>query len=319
MKIFAPYLNALLKYAQYQNMDGDSLKNILTGLDINLHNQDDMINANDYLTVLKSIIETTENEHTGLNLGTYFNLGALGLVLEISLSTSSIQQGVFILQSFLETKFPLVSATVIDDPEHYILQLDCPIKDHLLRQNILDMVLCIIYRELSLMLPNTYKPKIRLPVIAPKPYNDVLNVDVSFHTNYQFLLPSHIVSAEINKNKIKEIEFLLPKFIAMLNEIKDSDTIFSAQIRKMILNMCAPEIPSFEQVQQQFFYSKRTIQRKLTQEGMSFRSIVNDIKKELSFYLSHEKHLKTQDIAYILGYSGSSAYLHAVKAWEKFS
>ena len=91
---------------------------------------------------------------------------------------------------------------------------------------------------------------------------------------------------------------------------------FSRQVRGMILNMCKPELPTFEQVAQQFPISQRSFQRKLRQEGLSFRRIADDIKKELSFYLSEGNQLKTLEIAYLLGYSEASAYLHAVKRWE---
>ena len=85
----------------------------------------------------------------------------------------------------------------------------------------------------------------------------------------------------------------------------------------MALNMCNPEIPSLKQVLHQFSYSERTFQRKLTAEGTSFRSITNEIKMELSNYLMKEKHLKVKDVAFILGYSDSSAFLHAVKGWKE--
>lgn len=80
--------------------------------------------------------------------------------------------------------------------------------------------------------------------------------------------------------------------------------------------MCCPELPNFEQVAKQFPLSNRTIQRKLTDEGTSFRKITNSIKKELSKYLVKGKFLKTQDISLMLGYLEPSAYLHAVNKWK---
>lgn len=316
MKIFAPYLLNLLEYAAYQELDSSALKEVLANREIDLHNPEEMIDAEEYMAIFDKIIEATKNDYCGLCFGSYLNLGALGLVLEISLNTSSIEQGVFILQNFLGSKFPLVSVTIVEDSEHYILQLDGAEEDPKLKGNLLDMVLGIVYRELKLMLPNNFTPQIRLPFIESKPYSDLLKAEAVYNTNYQIVLPLEVVKTEINKNKLKEIELLLPKFIAMLNAGKEDDKKFSYQIRNMTLNMCSPEIPDFEQVQKQFPYSKRTMQRKLMTEGMSFRSIVNTIKKELSNYLINEKHLKTKDVAFILGYSESSAYLHAVKSWN---
>ena len=317
MKIFAPYLLSLLEYAEYQDFDRSTLKDVLVNQDIDLSNCEEMINAREYMDVFDKIIKLSKNEYCGLNFGSYLNLGALGLVVEISLNTSSIEQGVVILQNYLANKFPLVSIEIIKDSENYILQLDSSVQGTMLNRNLLDMVLYIIYRELKLMLPNTFTPLIRLPFTDNKPYCDSLNTEVTYNSNYQIVLPLGVLKTEINKNKIKEIELLLPKFIAMLNENKKDNNIFSYQIRNMALNLCSPEIPDFEQVQKQFPYSKRTIQRKLTQEGTNFRDIINTIKKELSTYLANEKHLKTKDIAFILGYSDSSAYLHATKSWKK--
>ncbi len=316
MKIFAPYLQSLLEYAEYQDIEYVVLKDVLERPDLDFSNPEEMINAEEYLAVFDKIIEATNNDYCGLNFGCYLNLGALGLVLEISLNTSSIEQGVFILQNFLNNKFPLVSVTVVQDSESYILQLDSSVEDSKLKRHLLDMVLSIIYRELKLMLPQPFTPKIRLPFSKNNPYKDALKAKVIYNTNHQIILPLAIVNTEINRTKIKEIELLLPKFIAMLNDSTKEKNVLSNQIRNMTLNMCSPEIPNFEQVQKQFPYSKRTMQRKLTDEGVSFRGIVNAIKEELSNYLTNEKHLKTKDIAHILGYSESSAYLHAVKAWK---
>jgi len=319
MEVFAPYLGSLLDYAAYQNLEFETLKKGLIKPNLNTDNPNEMVDAKEYLAVFNQIVEDTGNDYCGLNFGCYLNLGALGLVLDISLNTSSIEQGVVILQNFLDKKFPLVSVKTVEDSQQYILELDSPIEDLKLKGHLLDMVLSIIYRELKLMLPHPFIPQIRLPFTNDKPYFDALNVEVTYHSHYQILLPLEIVNTEINKNKVKEIELLLPKFIVMLNEKGEDGKIFSKQVRNMILNMCSPELPKLEQIQKQFPYSNRTIQRKLMKEGMSFRAIVNTIKEELSDYLTNEKHLKTKDAAFILGYSESSAYLHAIKSWNKKS
>ncbi len=314
MKILTPYLFRLLDYADYQNLNKSEL---LSNQDIDINSEEEMISAEKYLSIFSKVVESTKNDYSGLNFGRYLNLDALGLVLEISLNTSSFEHGLVILENFLNSKFPVVTVKLIEGADNYFLQLDCSVKDENLKRNLLDMVLCIVYREIKLMLPSDFGVAVQLPYADIKPYYDFFKEGLSHHADYQIVLPLEVMKLEINKNKVKEIELLLPKFISMLKESKKSDDNFSSQIRSITLNMCAPEIPNFEQVQKQFFYSKRTIQRKLTNEGMSFRKITNNIKSELAYYLSYEKHLKTKDIAYILGYSEASAYLHALKEWRK--
>ncbi|SHJ20563.1 AraC family transcriptional regulator ligand-binding domain-containing protein [Aquimarina spongiae] len=317
MEIFAPYLYNLLEYATYQGLDNNSLKEVLINPNIDLENPEEVVDGEEYMAVFNKVIATSKNDYCGLNFGCYLNMGALGLVLEISLNTSSVVQGVYILQNFLDNKFPLVTASIAENSESFIIQLNSSVSDSQIKRHLLDMVLSIVYRELKLMLPDNLVPVIKLPFKDSCPYIDLLKTEVTIGDKYHIVLPIEVIKTEINKNKVKEIELLLPKFIAMLGEGKQEDKVFSSQIRNVTLHMCSPEIPNFEQVQQQFPYSKRTMQRKLTEEGMSFRGIVNTIKKDLSNYLVNEKHLKTKDVAYILGYSESSAYLHAAKSWKK--
>ena len=81
--------------------------------------------------------------------------------------------------------------------------------------------------------------------------------------------------------------------------------------------MCNPELPTLKQVSIQFSLTERTLQRRLKTEQTSFRNITNEIKRTLSNYLKKGKDIKTEDIAFTLGYSSSSSFLHANKKWQK--
>ncbi len=316
MRVQGTFLKNLLDYAAFQNMDTSTLKSLTTNPNIDFNDIEKMVNAKDYLNVFQSIIEDTKNNSCGLNIGAYLNLSSLGLVLEISLSTSSIKQGIYILENFLKSQFPIVSLTLVEDLKYYTLRLESSVENKELKRELLNMVLYIVYRELKQMLPNELAPQIKFPFSKKEETSLFFNEEVEYSADHLVILSHDLDKLEINTNKVKEIELLLPKFVSMLNQSKNNSDEFSKYVRDMTLNMCNPEIPNFKQVQKQFTCSERTFQRRLMVEGTSFRRIVNEIKEELSHYLSNEKHLKTKDIAYILGYSESSAYLHALKGWK---
>jgi len=316
MTVPAPFLKNLLDYASYQNMDASALRKFTANPDIDFSNPEEMVDARHYLLVFQRIIESINSDYSGLSMGAYLNLSSLGLVVEISLNTSSLKQGIYFLKNFLKNKFPIVSLTIAEDSECYALQLESPVENKEVKKQLLNMVLCIVYRELKLMLPNNLAPQLRLPFSEKEQVSLFFKGDISNSHTHQLLLPKNLDELEINVNRVKEIELLLPKFISMLYQNGKNTNAFSRSVKGMTLNMCNPEIPNLKQVQRQFACSERTFQRKLTAEGTSFRRIVNEIKKDLSFHLANEKHLKTKDIAYILGYSESSAYLHALKGWQ---
>lgn len=84
----------------------------------------------------------------------------------------------------------------------------------------------------------------------------------------------------------------------------------------MMLAMCRPDLPALNEVAAQFNTSKRSFQLALSNYGVSFRRISDDIKRDLAKCLRKSNTLKTQDIAYLLGYSDASAYLHAERKWR---
>jgi AraC-like DNA-binding protein len=319
MKVQAIFLKNLLDYAAFQQMDTVALKSLMANPDADLNSQEGMVPASDYINVLESIIEESRNSHCGLSIGSFLNLSSLGLVLEISLNTSSLKQGIYILEKFLLSKFPIVSFAFVEGTGYTALQLDSSVENEKVKNELLNMVMYIIYRELKLMLPNGEVPKIRFPFSNNEEMSLFFKEEVFHDHNHLIILPENLDGLQINVNRVKDIELLLPKFVSMLNQSDSYSKEFSKNVRVMTLNMCDPEIPNLKQVQKQFACSERTFQRRLTGEGTTFRNIVNEIKEELANYLSNEHHLKTKDIAYILGYSESSAYLHAQKEWKSKS
>ncbi len=320
MKVQALFLKNLLDYSAFQGINTDTLKSYMVNPGVDLNHPDEMVDAKDYINVFEHIIEKQKKSYCGLSIGAYLNLSSLGLVLDISLSTSSIKQGIYILEKYLKSKFPIVSFKIIEDSHRYALKFDSSVGNKSVKRELLNMVLYIVYRELNLMLPNNLIPQIRFPFPKKEQANLFFNdMVVRYHDDHVVLLPENFDELEINSIRMKEIELLLPKFVAMLNQSDHNSNEFSDKVKAMALNMCNPEIPNLEQVLKQFACSKRTFQRRLTAEGTSFRKIVNEIKEELSHYLINEKNLRTKDIAYILGYSESSAYLHALNAWRNKS
>jgi len=319
MKILAPHIANLFFYGNCQGIDESTLRRFLIDDQLDVCNSNNWVNDSEYLEVLSVLVNKVNNQYFGLYYGSYLNIKALGLIADISLNASNLEQAVVLLQRYLDSTFPFVSLILERNSEHFILRLECIVEDKVLKNHILDIVLCFIYRELRIMLVEKYFPTIQLPYSNVDEYTKFLNTIIIKGNSHSLVLSNDVLGIEINKKRVKEIAILLPKFLIMLVKKNRDYKSFSLQVRNMILNMCSPELPSFDQVSKQFPLSDRTIQRKLTDEGQSFRKISDDIKRELSYYLAKGKQIKTQDIACILGYSEPSAYLHAVKRWDAVS
>ncbi len=314
--ISAPYIANLYEYGSYHGIDENTLRRFLNKINLDVCSPSNTINPLEFENTFSALYENSNDEYFGLHFGSFLNLKSLGLIYQLSLEASNLKQAVFLMKEYFINTFPIIQLETEESETHFEIKLNCSLKNSELRIQLLDTIVCFLYREISQMVTAEYLPQVRVPQTYIDEFSQFLNVEIEQGGDYLILFDKSVSKIPINKKRLNELEILLPKFLQLLDENKPQYGVFSTQVRNMILNMCNPELPNFEQVAKQFPLSSRTIQRKLTAEGFSFRKITDNIKRELSIYLSKGKSMKTQDIAYILGFSEPSAYLHAVKRWK---
>ncbi|SEJ73072.1 AraC-type DNA-binding protein [Dyadobacter sp. SG02] len=90
-------------------------------------------------------------------------------------------------------------------------------------------------------------------------------------------------------------------------------------IRKTIMADFHGKVPSLEIIAAHMNVSERSLQRKLQQEGESYRSISARIRQELAMNLLKNSDAKVLAISELLGYTEPSAFHRAFKNWTKTS
>jgi AraC-like DNA-binding protein len=74
-------------------------------------------------------------------------------------------------------------------------------------------------------------------------------------------------------------------------------------------------IPSLEQIALRLNVSPRTLRRRLTAEGTSYKILVNDMRKGKALDLLNTTNYSIEKIAIELGYSDVPNFYHAFKSW----
>lgn len=77
----------------------------------------------------------------------------------------------------------------------------------------------------------------------------------------------------------------------------------------------ATPIPSLMELVTELHLTKRTLQRRLDDEGTSFSALLNEIRRERAADLMGRGDLKQGEIAWRLGFEDASAFSRAYKAW----
>ena len=94
----------------------------------------------------------------------------------------------------------------------------------------------------------------------------------------------------------------------MLEPLSYADTI-----RSRLRN--ATPIPSLTEVVASLYLTKRTLQRRLDEEGTSFSSLLTEARRERAFELMRRSGMDNSAIAHSLGFEDASAFSRAFKSW----
>ena len=72
---------------------------------------------------------------------------------------------------------------------------------------------------------------------------------------------------------------------------------------------------SIEDVAGKLGLSKRTLQRKLSEEKTTFQKQLNSARETLAIHYVRNTDMSTADIAYLLGYAELNSFLRAFTVW----
>lgn len=95
---------------------------------------------------------------------------------------------------------------------------------------------------------------------------------------------------------------------------KDSKKQHS-KVKSVIAGLALADTVSLETAARQLGTSPRTLQRKLTQSGISFWALVEQSRFEIAGALLRDTDLKLQEIATRLGYSSPGGFSRAFARW----
>jgi AraC-like DNA-binding protein len=153
-----------------------------------------------------------------------------------------------------------------------------------------------------------------------KPKN-LSEYDRIFQSAIQFSADSNqliILNADMNRPVIGYDVSLFALFDALIQERVNTLTdkkSFQDLVKNLLLTEFKVQIPSVEIIASRLNMTPRTFQRKLLEEGTTYRKLSGSVRKELALQLIKKSNHKMEEIAQMLGYSDASSFRRAFKQW----
>lgn len=111
------------------------------------------------------------------------------------------------------------------------------------------------------------------------------------------------------------LEMLTPALSAALGELEAHSTVVE-QVRIVLKRRLASGRPDLADVARQLGMSERTLQRRITEEGTSFRDLLVDARQDLGRLLLSDPATEIDEVACLLGYQETSSFYRAFREWE---
>lgn len=111
------------------------------------------------------------------------------------------------------------------------------------------------------------------------------------------------------------LEMLTPALSAALGELEAQSSV-AEQVKLVLKRSLASGQPSVSDVARQLGLSERTLQRRITEEGSTFRDLLSDARRDLGRHLLIDPETDIEEVACLLGYQDTTSFYRAFREWE---
>lgn len=149
-----------------------------------------------------------------------------------------------------------------------------------------------------------------------QPYEEYFGCPVLFEQPVALMrFDKEILSLPLKNSDAALVAILEKHADKLLASLPHIDEI-TDQVRKQIAYLLHQGEPTIEQLAERLNYSRRTLQRRLTEAGTNFRKELNTVRYELAKSYLKDLRLQIVEIALLLGYAEHSPFTRAYKEWS---
>jgi AraC-like DNA-binding protein len=99
-------------------------------------------------------------------------------------------------------------------------------------------------------------------------------------------------------------------------EARNTSQNVGEQVKDALRRSLAGKRPTLQDVAQELGLGPRTLQRRLTDGGISFQQLVEDTRRELARHYLKQTKVELNEAAFLLGFADANSFFRAFQIWE---
>lgn len=310
----------LLDHAERQGLNRAELMAASSMTEGELADPDSRIGVRSVIDLWTAVISRLETSSLGLDLGTTISAKDLGLVGYTMCHSADLFGAFKNLERFYRIISEVVRFDVVRDEMNTTLIHRIHPSLIALRHPVETAIagLAGLARELT---GEPVTPKqVQLPFPEYGSEQDFLNAlglypqfdsDVAtiVFTNRQMALPVTATDPTL-------LGYLTELAETTMQSLRTPELNFAQQVREVLWAMLPYGKPDLWRTAKTMSISPRTLQRRLRDEGSSFSSVLDSLRRGLSEEMLRNRNLAVAEVAFLLGYSEPSAFQRAFRRWH---
>lgn len=315
------FVLSLIEFAAKRGAQKEELLSIAEETASSLFHENPQIDSIKYNRILERAVETTKDDFLGLHFGESMHLAAAGLIAQITQNCDSVKQAIEYTCEFSLLACSSLPTQLAEEKNFYKLTFT-PENVWLSQspeavKHTTDGAIVFTLKQYQELTRKPYLPH-HIHFAFSKPndiseYERVLQCPISFGKAETALffekeqIEQHILTSDYHLLRI-----LVTHAEEKISRLRQTSS-FSEEVKASIAQMIKPQFPNIEQVADHLNLSTRTLQRKLAQEGKTFKEIINSLRKDFALSYLQRQDLSIDDIAFLLNYADSSNFIRSFK------
>ena len=146
-------------------------------------------------------------------------------------------------------------------------------------------------------------------------YEDHFGCPVHFEAGRDALLVSEESIDAPNKLGDETIAKFFDRHLEQELASLPNDAGLGQSVRRVVANVLSEGVPTLSFVASELGIGSRTLQRRLSEQGHSFQSVVDVARKDLAKRLLRETEYSLAEVAFLTGFAEQSGFTRAFKRW----
>jgi len=274
------------------------------------------VDARQELAVVRALAGLDGSDAAALELGRRYRVTTFGIFGFACISSPTLRDAMLFALRYFDLSFAFCIPHVVVGADRLTLELDDSRVPADVARFLVLRDLAAIFAVMRDLLPEIALDELtfRHETATPEPYRAAFGVLPRFGADACCAtLDPALLSLPLPQANDQTVALCAAQCETLVARRRQRSGI-SQQVRERLVRLGGVDA-GMDEIARQLTLSTRTLRRRLTEAGTSYRALVDEVRQTLAEELLDTGVLSVEDVAYRLGYAEASSFIHAFKRW----